>query len=229
MWQKIFSWHETDFVLLSAEGSGAADASGQTQKLLVDFAESLRSLELSLDNTVRTRLWARDGVIRNLGSQERVRILDEQARSVSSSYIAPGHFASDALVALDLLAMKPRKPEARKILREYEPPKVPLRYLIYDSFVFLSGVIAAVGSTLSEQVEMVIQDISTSLDEVGLGWDRVIIAHFYLHRSEKIERLRRQFGQLVKVDIPQTMYVPVEGYSTKGALIEIEVTVLQSN
>lgn len=229
MRQKIFPWHGRDFVLLSAEGSGATDASGQTRKLLVDFAESLKPLGLSLDNTVRTRLWARDRASRNLGAQERVRILGGQARSASSSYIAPEHFASDALVALDLLAMKPQKLEAHKILREYEPPKVPLKYLIYDSVVFLSGVIAAAGLTLSEQVEMVIEDISTSLVEVGLGWEKVINAHFYLHSSEKVDQLRKQFRQLVKVEIPQTIYVPVEGYSTQEALVEIEVTALQSN
>lgn len=229
MRQKIFPWHGRDFFWLSAEGSGVADASGQTRQLLVDFAESLRSLGLSLDNTVRTRLWARDAASRTIGSRERVRILVGQARSTSSSYIVPERFASDALIALDLLAMKPRKPEARKTLREYEPPKVPLRYLVYDSFVVLSGVIAAAGPTLSEQMEMIIQNISTSLDEVGLGWDKVISAHFYWQRSKTVDQLRKQVGRLVPVDIPQIVYVPVEGYSTEGTLVEIEVTALQSN
>ena len=228
MRQKIFPWHGRDFILLSAEGAGIVDASDQTRNLLAGFAESLKSLELSLDNTVRTRLWARDAASRSLGSRERVRILGGQARSASSSYIAPDCFASNALVALDLLAMKPRTPESRKLLREYEPPKVPLRYLVYDSFVFLSGVIA-MGSTLSEQMEIVVQNVSTSLDEVGLGWDRVISAGFYLHKNAKVEQLRRQFKQLVKANIPRIAFVPVEGYSTEGALLEIEVTALQSN
>ena len=94
----------------------------------------------SLENTVRTRLWGRDRESRDLGSEQRVKILSGKARSASSSYIAPDHFDSSSNVSIDLVAMRPVGPEADKILKEYDPPVVPLRYLVYDSIVFLSGV-----------------------------------------------------------------------------------------
>jgi hypothetical protein len=45
-----------------------------------------------------------------------------------------------------------------------------------------------------------------------------------LHQSETIERLKELFVSHVKVVIPQTEYVFVDGYSAPGKLCEIEVT-----
>ena len=148
--------------------------------------------------------------------------------SASSSYIAPLHFASDALIGLDLLAMRPLQPRVQKVLREYDPPKVPLRYLIYESFCFFIRGHKLRSPTLTDQVEAIIQCISGSLDDVELSWDQVIRADFYLHQSETIEDLKKEITRLVKANIPNIAFIPVDGYSTDGALLEIEVTALAS-
>jgi enamine deaminase RidA (YjgF/YER057c/UK114 family) len=223
MRKAIFPWYGRDSILLSAEGSGVSDASEETRQILTDFSTELNSWGLSLENTTRTRLWARNTHSRKVAALERVSILSGEARSASSSYIAPNYFASDAQIAIDLLAIKPTHPNARKVLKEYEPPKIPLRYLIYDSFVFLSGV-TAVLPTLIDQVDAIVRLIAGSLDDAGTTWDKAISASFYLHRSERLDGLRKQFRQLVSTDIPKITYVPVDGFSTEGKLIEIEVT-----
>ena len=142
---------------------------------------------------------------------------------MSSSYIAPVHFDSDARVALDLLAMRPSQAGADKVLREYEPPIVPLRYLIYDSVVFLSGV-TAVLPTLEDQLADILLRISSSLADAGTSWNQVVRVSFYLHRSQKLETLRALFRKAVAVQIPQMEYSFVDGYSAAGKLIEIETT-----
>lgn len=227
MTQRIFSWLGKEFVELSSEAKSGATPIEQTRQILQRFDEELRSMGLSLDNTVRTRLWGKDRESRNEGGEERVKVLSAKARSTSSSYIAPVHFDSDARVALDLLAMRPSRPGVEKILKEYDPPIIPLRYLIYDSVLFLSGV-TVVLPTLEEQTANILPRISASLADAGSSWDRVVKVSFYLHRSQKLETLRGLFRKTVEAEIPQIEYSFVDGYSLEGKLIESETTARMS-
>jgi enamine deaminase RidA (YjgF/YER057c/UK114 family) len=226
MTKKIFSWLGKEFVELSSEAKSSATATEQVREMFLRFDQELRAMGLSLDNTVRTRLWGKDQESRNLGSEERVRVLSGRARSASSSYIAPDHFDSNACVALDLLAMRPSRAGAEKTLKEYDPPIVPLRYLIYDSVVFLSGV-TAVLPALEDQLENILPRVSSSLADAGSSWDRVVKVSFYLHRSQQVENLRTLFRKSVATEIPQMEYSFVDGYSAEGKLIEIETTAIR--
>jgi len=226
MTKKIFTWLSKEFVELCSEAKTGATAAEQAREIFQRFDQELRAIGLSLDDTVRSRLWGRDRQSRNLGSNERVRVLSGKARSASSSYIAPVHFDSSALVALDLLAMKPSRPGIEKILKEYEPSIVPLRYLVYDSLVVLSGV-TAVLPKLEEQMADILPRIAGSLADAGSSWERVVKASFYLHRSQRPETLKALFQKTVKAEIPQMEYSFVDGYSAEGKLIEIETTAIR--
>lgn len=223
MRKKIFYWLGKEFVALSCEGKAEATAAREAREIFRRLDEELRGMGLSLENTVRTRLWGRDRESRNLGSDERVKILSGKARSASSSYISPSHFDSNARVALDLLAMKPSRPGLEKTLKEYEPPIVPLRYLAYDSVVFLSGV-TAVLPALPDQLADILPRIAASLTDAGSSWDKAVKVSFFLHRSQKLEILKELFQRTVKANIPRTEYAFVDGYSAEGKLVEIEVT-----
>lgn len=220
---KVFSWLGREFVSLSGEGRPAATASEEAQGLFARFASELGKQGLSLHHVVRTRLWGKDRPSRDLGSQERVAILSGPARSASSSYIAPGHFDSTASVALDLLALRPSRQDAHKRIVEYDPPIVPIRFLVYDSVVVLSGV-TTVLPTLEEQLNNILPRIEGSLTDAGSSWQRVARISFYLHRSQRIERLNEVFAKHVKATIPHREYCFVDGYSSAGKLCEIEVT-----
>lgn len=141
----------TELVELSGKAKPAASATEEAKRLFELYEQELRGHESTLDNTVRTRLWGKDRESRNLGSTERVKILFGKARSASSSLISRTHLDSDGRWAIDLLAMRPSRPDLQKKLNEYEPPIALLRYLIYYSIVVLSGVIA-VFPTLEEQI-----------------------------------------------------------------------------
>jgi enamine deaminase RidA (YjgF/YER057c/UK114 family) len=210
-------------VELSGEAKPAATVAQEGRELFRRFDQELQQSGLCLEHAVRSRLWARDRESRDQGSQERVKILSGRARSSSSSYIAPVHFESDARVAVDLIAMRPSYPDAKKFLKEYDPPIVPLRYLVYDSLVFLSGV-TAVLPTLDEQLDDILPRIGDSLKDAGSSWDKVARVSFYLHRSQPLERLKGLFQRHVKAEIPQMEYCFVDGYSSEGKLCEIEVT-----
>lgn len=227
MQKKIFQWLGREFIAISCEGMSKMNATEQTRDIFRRLDEELRGMGLSLENTARTRLWGKDRESRNLGGNERVKILSGKARSASSSYIAPDHFNSDANVALDLLAMRPSHQGLEKTLIEYDPPITPLRYLIYDSIVFLSGV-TAVLPTLGDQLSDILPRISSSLTDSGSSWEKAVMVSFYLHRSQKLETLKELFKKSVKPEIPQMEYAFVDGYSAEGKLIEIEVTAQRS-
>lgn len=223
MRKKIIQWFGREFLVLSCEGKTQATATEETAEIFRRFDEELRKVGLSLNHTVRTRLWARDRESRDLGSRERVRVLSGKARSASSSYIEPDHFDSNARVALDLFAMRPSRPGLEKAVKEYDPPRNPIRYLILDSLVFLSGMSGA-PPTLADQLGEIIPRITASLTEAGSSWEKVVKASFFLHRSQKLENLKEHFRKMTKAEIPQMEYAFVDGYSTEGKLIEIEIT-----
>ncbi|HXV79851.1 MAG TPA: hypothetical protein VEG60_08230 [Candidatus Binatia bacterium] len=226
MRKRIFSWLGKEFVELSGEATPGATATEGARDLFQRFDRELQSHGLSLDNTVRSRLWGCDRESRDQGSNERVKILSGKARSASSSYIAPVHFDSNAKVAIDLLAMRPSRSNAEKFLQEYDPPIVPLRYLIYDSIVVLSGV-TAVLATLDEQLDNILPRIEDSLKNAGSSWDQVAKVSFFLHRSQRLETLKELFNSRLKAKISAMEYSFVDGYSSEGKLCEIEVTATQ--
>jgi len=223
MRKRIFTWLGKEFVELSGEAKAAANASIEAQELFQRFDNELKLHGLSLANTVRSRLWGGDRPSRDLGSNERVKVLSGKARSASSSYIAPGHFDSTARVAVDLLAMRPSDPSAEKRIVEYNPPIVPIRFLVYDSAVVLSGV-TTVLPTLAEQFDNIFPRIAGSLADAGSSWDKVARVSFYLHRSQTLENLKALFVRHVTANIPQLEYCFVDGYSSEGKFCEVEVT-----
>ena len=223
MRKTIFNWLGREFISLSGEARKEINPAEEIQELLQSFEAELKSMSLSFDNTVRTRLWGRDSDSRRLGSAQRGKVFTGRARSSSSSFFEPNYFDSQAHVALDLLAIRPSGAGIEKLLREYDPPVAPLRFLIYDSIVFLSGV-TAIGPSLDDQVSKIITAISNSLFEAKSSWDKVVKTSFFLHSSQDYNELREHFQKKVKVTIPQTEYLFVNGYAGEGNLLEIEVT-----
>ena len=223
MKKKIFQWLEKEFISLSHEGKQQGTAAEEAGEIFHHLDEELRSQGLSLDHTVRTRLWARDRESRNLASNERFKLLSGKARSVSSSYIAPAHFDSDARVAIDLLAMRPEGAKSEKALVEYDPPIVPLRYLTYESMVFLSGV-TVVLPELAKQLDDILPRITGSLGDAGASWNQVVKISSFLHSSQKLDTYKELLVRKIKAEIPLTEYFFVDGYSSEGKLVEVEVT-----
>jgi enamine deaminase RidA (YjgF/YER057c/UK114 family) len=223
MRKRIFSWLGKEFIELSGEARPAASQGAEAKEVFARFDEELRGHGLSLANTVRSRLWGRDRQSRDLGSEERVKILSGKARSASSSYIAPGHFDSPANVAVDLIAMRPAQSSTEKRVVEYDPPIVPIRFLTYENVVVLSGV-TTVLPTLEAQLDNILPRIAGSLADGGSSWDKVAKVSFYLHRSQTIDHLKDLFRRRITAQIPHMEYCFVDGYSAEGKFCEIEVT-----
>lgn len=220
MREKFFKWLGQEFVSLSCEGAPSTDVTSETADIFERIDARLRTHGQSLDNTVRTRLWARDMSCWEPGVKERVRILSGAARSVSSSHIRPERFASQAGVAIDLLAMRAPSGE-HKLLREYEPEGIVLRNLEWDGVLFLSGV-TVILPEFDEQLNTIVGRITSTLRDARLEWSDVERASFFLHRSCSFDKLKNDFARLVPIVIPIMEYAQVD--TRQGKLVEIEIT-----
>ncbi len=223
MRKKIFLRHEREFIALSGEGQSGRTVGEETQDLFRRTERELKELSLSLENTVRIRIWGKDGEARNQATAERSSILTERTKASSSSYICPGYFDSSAKVALDLIAVRPANPNLDRRPVDFDPPRNYLRYLIYDSFLFLSGFTSA-GSNLDNQLAQILSEIEVSLVDGRTSWDNVIAASFYLHRSQKVELLKGLLEKERKAGLAQMEICFVDGFASEGRLLEVEVS-----
>jgi enamine deaminase RidA (YjgF/YER057c/UK114 family) len=221
----IFSWLGRELVALSGEGQPGLTAYEATLRLFEKAQEQLQRQGLSLDDTVRTRLFGQDRASRDSGGEARTEVLAGLARSASSSYIDPRRFETDALVAIDLLALGSSQGGADKYVCEYEPIRIPVRYVTRGGFVFLSGVTTTVGE-LSVQVPKILSDIEATLTLAGTDWTRAVRMSCYLQRSQTVSALKELLAGLATT-IPSLEVELVDGYSSPGKLVEIEVTALE--
>ena len=102
---------------------------------------------------------------------------------------------------------------------------MPIRFLVYDSVVVLSGV-TTVLPTLAEQFDNILPRITGSLSDAGSSWDKVAQVSFYFHRSQDLANLKKLFSDRIAAQIPRMEYVIVDGYSSEGKFCEVEVTAL---
>lgn len=219
---KIFPWLGQEFVSLSWEGSGKGTVEDETRELMMAFGEHLRPHGLTFDDVVRTRMFARDMDAWLKGNEERRRILDGKARSVSSSHIWTGRLPAQTRISIDLLAMRPPKNGAPKILKEYDPPVFPVRWMKYGGLLFLSGVTDMTHPTFDEQFPTIIQRITDSLADGGAAWSQVKRASFLLHHDESLPVLRERFAAAVKASIADMDYSFVG--TRQGKRLEVEIT-----
>ncbi len=221
MHESITPWLGHEFVALSAEGDPAGSVAEETAGLLAHMDAQLHLSGLSLADTVRTRLWARDMNVWADAVEVRARVLCGAARSASSSHIRPSRFASGARVALDLVAMRPNDASSRKTCVEYEPATIVLRHLVREGVLFISGN-TVVLPTFEQQLPVIVSRIGETLALTGSSWSRVARASFFLHESQDMAHLRAAFRRLVPVEVTGCEYAWVS--TRQGKLIEIEVT-----
>jgi enamine deaminase RidA (YjgF/YER057c/UK114 family) len=223
MKKSIVLANEREFMVISAEGRPGGTIAEEMRDLYQRVEKELREVGLSLENTVRTRTWTRDKEARNLATDERSKVLTGKTRASSSSYICPERFESNARVVLDLIAMRPGNSNPQRKAVEYDPPMVYLRYLAYDSLVFVSGTVAH-GPNLDHQLTDVFADIEGSLKDAGSSWNKVTRAAYFLHRSQKVDALKGLLDKKRKLAVPHAEFWLVDDFAPDGIFIEVEVT-----
>jgi enamine deaminase RidA (YjgF/YER057c/UK114 family) len=219
----IINWLDWEFVKIRCEAQSGKTVAEQGDAIFNQARAALKLHGLTLSDTVRSRVFGVDRQARDAVSKSRFEALKGNDRAASSSYIAPKHFASGALVALDLIAVRPR-PGVAKIIKEYVPPKSPICYIALGPLLVLSGNTSEL-PTLSEQISQdILPRIDSYLTEGGSGWKQVVNVSCYMHESQSPDELRAHFKSTVDPFPARFEISFVEGFSSPGKLVEVEVT-----
>ena len=219
----VLNWLDWEFVEVRCEAQSGKTAAEQGDAVFDQARAALKSQGLTLSNTVRSRVFGVDRPARDAVSNSRFAALKGNDRAASSSYIAPKHFSSKALVALDLIAVRPR-PDVAKVIKEDNPPKPPICYITLGPLLVLSGNTSEL-PTLKEQVTQdILPRVDTYLKEGGSSWKQVVNVSCYMHESQKPEELRAHFKTIANPFPVRFEIFFVEGFSSPGKLVEVEVT-----
>ncbi|HSS66324.1 MAG TPA: Rid family hydrolase [Gammaproteobacteria bacterium] len=222
----VKKWLDMEFLELSAEARPGGDARGQTETLFRAFEVQLSGRGYALADTVRSRIFGRDRAARDAASDVRRTTLSGPARAATSSYIAPDVFASEAVVAMDLIALKPSEAH-RKNIRENDPPRLPCRYLTVGPLVVFSGQTAVLPTLENQLRDDILPRLTEYLAECNSSWAQVVHTSCYLHSSQSPEHLCEVINDAAGLLPPQLDIKFVEGYSLEGKLVEVEVTAIR--
>lgn len=223
MRKRWLSFHGQRLVHLQLEGEPGRSLAEQGAGLFRRADSELKAHGLALADTVRTRIFGRTAEARLAGSDTRKEALTGTARAAGSSYITPAHFESRADVGLDLFAMIPSPPDARRVVTEHAPPKSYIRHLVWGPLVFLAGM-SSERPTLKDQYEDILTRAGALLAETGCDWKDVAAISLFLHRSKDPEQLLRDVAAFVPVPLGNAEIEFVDGYSAPGKFLEIEIT-----
>ena len=221
----VLHWLGFEFVDMRCEANPDGTTAAQAEDVFAQCRNGLERFGLSLEDTVRSRIWAVDRESWGVASAARFAALSGTARGASSSYITPGHFLTGASIGLDLMAVRPR-PGIGKVIKDFEPKRTapPICYVTLGPLMVVSGM-TVVLPTLEDQVTTdILPRITGYLAEAGSGWNRVAKVSCYLHRSQSPDDMCALFRRTVPAWPPLFEIVFVDGYSLDGKLVEIEVT-----
>jgi enamine deaminase RidA (YjgF/YER057c/UK114 family) len=221
----IFPWLDREFVYLSGEARGSASVEQQTNDLFERFEAELKASHLSLEDTVRTRIFGADKEARELATYTRAKILTGTRKAASSSYVSAGHFDSNGRVALDLIAMRPLRPGADRQPVDFEPARLYISWLRYDSIAFVSG-FTSEADHLEDQVPAVLADIDDVLKAASTSWAHVAKLSVYLSRSQSLEELKNLLRKANRLDLSKIEFELVDVFARDKGLLEAEPTAL---
>ena len=222
---KIFSWLSREFVEICGEAQAGASVQTAMAELFEKFANALTPLGLSLDNTVRIRIFGRDRQGRTDATLARSKILSGSRRAASSSFISQEWFDSAGASGLELLAMRPSSSSVQRHPVDFEPPRNYLCYLEYDSVLFFSG-FTSEAVTLEQQVRDVLTTLDGAFAKAKTDWSKVVKLSLLLQRGSNVDRVKQILSQASRLTVPEIEFTFVDGFAGEKYLVEIEATAM---
>jgi enamine deaminase RidA (YjgF/YER057c/UK114 family) len=196
-----------------------------TAELFQKFANALTPLGLSLDNTVRIRVFGRDRQARTDATAARSKILSGSRRAASSSFISQEWFDSAGSGGLELLALRPLNSAAQRKPVDFEPARNYLRYLEYDSLLFFSG-FTSEAAMLEQHVSEVLTTLDSAFAKAKTDWSKVVKLSLLLQRGSNLDSVKRILAQSNRLSVPAIEFTFVDGFAGENYLVEIEATAL---
>jgi len=220
---KVLSWLDREFVEIIGEGEAESSPEQAMTEIFLQCDAELGGHGLSLDHTVRLRVWGRDRDTRTLATAARSKILTGTRRAASSSFISQEWFDSGGVAGLELLALRPLNSNPERDPIDFGPPRNYLCYLNYDGWRFFSG-FTSEAPTLEKQTEEVVATIDSALTRARTDWGRVVKLSALVQRGHDIETVRQVLANAGRLTVPEIEYTFVDGFAGEKYLIEIEAT-----
>jgi enamine deaminase RidA (YjgF/YER057c/UK114 family) len=220
---KLFTWLGREFVEIVGEGVAGAPPDRAASELFQQFETELKLHGLSLDHTVRIRVWGRDIDARTLATAVRSKILTGSRKAASSSFISAEWFDSDASAGLELLVLRPPGSATGRNAVEFEPARNYLCYLDYDGLLFFSG-FTSEAATLEHQAIEALGTIDKALARASADWRHVVKLSALLQRGHDIDIVRRCLTRACRSEVAEVEYSFVDGFAGEKYLLEIEAT-----
>ena len=217
---QVFRWLGEEFVSLSWEGNGEGTIADEMRDLFGRLSDWLGRLGLTLDNTVRTRMFVRDIDTWHVAAAERAKCLVGRARSTSSSHVRPERLGAKPRFSIDLLAMHAPNTGEQKILREYEPQTVVLRRMTWGKLVLCSGVTDMTTPTLDERYPIIIGRLTDTF--VMLACPGQVQRASFSASGRSISELRDRLAKTVDLRRAEQDFTFVD--TRQGKRLEIELT-----
>jgi len=221
-------WLDLELLSISGEAMVSGDPEAEAEALFSEFSQVMESYGLSLENTIRSRIWAADAEARTACSEVRSRTLKGTARAATSSYIAPAHLTEGNRVAMDLIAIFAPTNEA-KVVIEQNPLKGVINWLTVGSLLVLPGMSCNDGGSFGSQADDILGRITTSLTNAGSRWSDVIEVTFVYQEGIQQEDVLLAFRKETKEVPSRLVLLPAKEYSRPGKFLEIETMAMKSN
>lgn len=222
---KLFTWLGREFVEVTGEARAGASVESATAQLFERFDGALKAQGLSLDNTVRIRVYGRDRQGRTDATLARSKILSGQRRAASSSFITQEWFDSAGSGGLELWALRPANAAAQRQPIDFEPARNYLCYLEYDSLLFFSG-FTSEAATLAQQVKDVLGTLDNAFARAKTDWSKVKKLALLLQRGSNVDEVRQVLAAANRLSVPEIEFTFVDGFAGEKYLVEIEATAL---
>jgi len=222
---KLFSWLGREFVEIVGEARAGASVESATAQLFQRCADALSPLGLSLDNTVRIRVFGRDRQARTDATLARSKILSGHRRAASSSFIAQDWFDSTAAAGLELLALRPSSSSPARRPVDFNPPRNYLCCLEYDSLLFFSG-FTSEAAALAQQVGEVLATLDGALARAKTDWSKIVKLSLFLQRGANLASVQQALARAHRLQPPEIEFTFVDGFAGEKYLVEIEATAL---
>lgn len=196
-----------------------------TAELFQKFADALSPLGLSLDHTMRVRVYGRDRQGRTDATLARSKILSGSRRAASSSFISQQWFDSAGSGGLEILALRPLHASAQRLPVDFEPARNYLCYLDYDGLLFFSG-FTSEAATLTQQVQDVLGTLDSAFARAKTDWSKVKKLSLLLQRGSNVEEVKKVLAAANRPSVPEIEFTFVDGFAGEKYLVEIEATAL---
>jgi enamine deaminase RidA (YjgF/YER057c/UK114 family) len=224
------TWHSLDDrVLLQVIVAGTSGDDIQTQsKTAMNRALSeMEKAGFTADHVVRSRVWGRDAATRTAASDIRRLEYADHKRGATASFYDSERLPDGADMMIDVFALKTRKSAARKVFQEYDTPATAPLFVELDGMVLLSGN-TDTSPKFEDQLVKIRGKIELGLQRSGTQWKHVSLVSAFVSKTVDAMHARKAIAEAFPEMSCPLVLTSVDGFSSPGKLIEIEVNALRT-